>query len=81
LTLSTAGEESIGWRLHVPVKHKVILMASAEGTGVVSKLPTIEPDFPDRFVPFLLFMHLSRLQETLSVRRTVECHNGARENF
>jgi len=56
-------------------------MAFAEGTGVVSKLPTIEPDFPDRFVPFLLFMHLSRLQETLSVRRTVECHNGARENF
>jgi hypothetical protein len=59
----------------------VILMASAEGTGVVSKLPTIEPDFPDRFVLFLLFMHLSQLQETLPVRRTVESHNGTRLKF
>jgi len=56
-------------------------MASAEGTGVVSKLPTIEPDFPDHFVLFILFMRLSQLQETLPVRRTVECHNGTRQNF
>jgi len=56
-------------------------MASAEGAGVVSKLPTIEPDFPDRFVPFILYMHLAQLQATRLVRRTVECHNGTRENF
>jgi hypothetical protein len=33
LALRTAGEESTRFRLHVPSKHELILMASAEGTG------------------------------------------------
>jgi hypothetical protein len=33
LALRTAGEESASFRLHVPAKHELILMASAEGTG------------------------------------------------
>jgi hypothetical protein len=33
LALRTAGEESATFRLHVPAKHQLILMASAEGTG------------------------------------------------
>jgi hypothetical protein len=33
LALRTAGKESASFRLHVPAKNELILMASAEGTG------------------------------------------------
>jgi hypothetical protein len=33
LALSTPGEESASLRRHVPAKHELILLASAEGTG------------------------------------------------
>lgn len=33
LALRTSGEEVAGLRLHVPAKHELILMTSAEGTG------------------------------------------------
>jgi hypothetical protein len=34
LALRTASEESAPLRLHVPAKHELILLVSAEGTGV-----------------------------------------------
>lgn len=33
LALRTAGEEPFSLRLHIPAKHELILMASAEGAG------------------------------------------------
>jgi hypothetical protein len=33
LALRTAGEESFSLWLHIPAKHELILMASAEGAG------------------------------------------------
>ena len=33
LALRTAGEESSSLWLHIPAKHELILMASAEGAG------------------------------------------------
>lgn len=57
LTLRTAGEEPASLRLHVPAKHDLILMTSAEGTGFAVELPTDGPDLPD------LFVHQSLLQE------------------
>jgi hypothetical protein len=33
LALRTAGEESFGLWLHIPAKHELILMTSAEGAG------------------------------------------------
>ena len=78
LALSTAGDESINLRLHIPSKHELIFTASTEGTGFVIQLSRIESRLAK--FPIVLFVH--RVYPENPYRSlTVECDNGTRKNF
>src|SRR5262245_11955929 len=78
LALSTAGDESINLRLHIPSKHELIFTASAEWTGFVIQLSRIESSFAKCVI--VLFVHCV-YPETRYRSLTVECDNGTRKNF
>jgi len=64
LALSTAGDESINLRLHIPSKHELIFTASTEGTGFVIQLSRSESSFAKFAIVF--FVHRVYPEASLS---------------